>query len=189
MQARYGLLNRDVVPLQAYALAKTFWSHKPPEYQRSAFLLIWGTSAAESNCGEYEDTTDERAGEGHTQWDKMPFEDYRDRCPKKIRNLVKEVYDLDIQEHEWKYLHFAAGVSTLHTAVRYKMDPRSFPLPATPRNLAKYWKERYNTIEGKGTVEKFMEKFKKYVRPEYWDYLENTGGFILPNPVSEREGL
>lgn len=44
--------------------------------------------------------------------------------------------------------------------------PKTQPLPAADniRALAEYWKAHYNTAIGKGTVDKFMADYDRYVR-------------------------
>ena len=46
------------------------------------------------------------------------------------------------------------------------MMPEKLPNSYDIEGLAKYWKKYYNTEGGKGTVEKFIEKYEKYVGGE-----------------------
>lgn len=44
--------------------------------------------------------------------------------------------------------------------VKYLRAPKA--IPKTRQGLAAYWKEYYNTEEGKGTEEEFLENYKRY---------------------------
>ena len=53
--------------------------------------------------------------------------------------------------------------ATIVARLKYYMMPESLPNSYDIEALAKYWKKYYNTEGGKGTVEKFIEKYEKYV--------------------------
>jgi len=42
---------------------------------------------------------------------------------------------------------------------------KSEPLPESDdvRALGEYWKKHYNTVKGKGTVDEFVENYKRFV--------------------------
>lgn len=46
---------------------------------------------------------------------------------------------------------------------RYLMTPDPLPAADDIEGLANYWKEHYNSIDGKGTIEKFVKNYEKYV--------------------------
>ena len=39
---------------------------------------------------------------------------------------------------------------------------RPDPIPKTPQDRAKYWKKYYNTVLGKGTPQKYLDRLTDY---------------------------
>jgi hypothetical protein len=61
-------------------------------------------------------------------------------------------------EMAWN-LRFAAAMCRVH----YYAKPDPLPLTSDPRELGLYWKRHYNTFLGKGTVDEFVDNYKRYV--------------------------
>jgi len=59
--------------------------------------------------------------------------------------------------------------ATAMARLKYLRSPRALPRKEDIDGLALTWKLDYNTKDGAGTVEKFKEKYNKYVLP----YLED----------------
>lgn len=57
--------------------------------------------------------------------------------------------------------NYAAGVCRLI----YRRAPEPLPEPHDIAGMAALWKRRYNTPLGKGTVEKFIADYHRYVKP------------------------
>ncbi len=56
--------------------------------------------------------------------------------------------------------------ATAMCRVHYMRVPHPLPAPDDVRGLAEYWKQHYNTPQGRGTPEEFIEKYKNAVLTE-----------------------
>lgn len=76
------------------------------------------------------------------------------------------MYSPDIMKHNLTYATIMARVKYLRVA-----QPLPYPVNRTNTenllNLANYWKKYYNTEQGKGALEQFIENYDKYVKPYY----------------------
>lgn len=120
--------------------------------------MIIETAIAETGLGQIEDKT-VGAGMGITQFDDKPFQDIRDRSIKLRPKILKELH-IDISLVEWDDLRYNQFLALLFTRLHYWL--KGDPIPATIEERAKYWKLHYNTKDGKGTVEHYLEMNRKY---------------------------
>lgn len=70
-----------------------------------------------------------------------------------------QMYDLDI----WSEIlekNIASGI--VHCRIKYWRVPKR--MPNTIEGMANYWKEFYNTSEGKGNPEEFVEQVTKWLK-------------------------
>ena len=70
-----------------------------------------------------------------------------------------QMYDLDI----WSEIlekNIAAGI--VHCRIKYWRVPKR--MPNTIEGMAEYWKEFYNSSEGKGNPEEFVEQVTKWLK-------------------------
>lgn len=96
---------------------------------------------------------------GITQFDKLPFEDIKNRSMQFKDKILKELY-VDISLVDWEHLRYNPYLSLLFTRLFYRLRPEA--IPETIEERAKYWKKVYNTKLGKGTPEHYLEINKKY---------------------------
>lgn len=120
--------------------------------------MIIETAIAETGLGQIEDKT-AGAGMGITQFDKLPFDDIRDRSIKLRPKILKELH-IDISLVEWDDLRYNQFLALLFTRLHYWL--KGDPIPARIEERAKYWKLHYNTVQGKGTSEHYLEMNRKY---------------------------
>lgn len=120
--------------------------------------MIIETAIAETGLGQIEDKT-VGAGMGLTQFDEMPFNDIKTRTMK-LRPQIQKDLKIDISLVNWDDLRFNPFLSLLFTRLHYWL--KGDPIPATIEERAKYWKLHYNTVQGKGTVEHYLEMNRKY---------------------------
>jgi len=168
----YGTLDKRVIPLKIYAITKALYGHTPIEYQKSIFYLIWGTVAVETRCSTYKDKTRGYAGEGLTQFDKIPFSDIKKRTSSSTRNTIASKFAMDLKKWKWENLSFNDSKALIMSFCFYKLVREKFPAPYSAQAHAKYWKKYYNTVLGKGTTEKYVAAFKKYCDPDMFEKLE-----------------
>ncbi len=124
----------------------------------TAVEMIIETAVAETGLGRIKDTTDS-AGMGITQFDKIPFSDVRDRSIRLRPKILKDL-GVDISLVDWDDLRYNLFLSLLFARLLYWL--KGDPIPATIEERAKYWKLHYNTKDGKGTVEHYLEMNRMY---------------------------
>lgn len=120
--------------------------------------MIIETAIAETGLGQIEDKTVD-AGMGITQFDKLPFDDVKNRSMKLKEKIKKELH-VDISLVNWDDLRYNQFLALLFTRLLYWL--KGDPIPATIEERAKYWKLHYNTVLGKGTPEHYLEMNKKF---------------------------
>lgn len=149
----YGLTR----PKQAYEMATDVV--KVLGGGENARLLLLETAMQETQLGRYRDPTKDGAGRGITQFDKIPTDDIINRAKNSEVELIREAFGIDIHLVEHDDLDFAPLVCFILTRLKYKRIPE--PIPSTVEGRAEYWKEHYNTVLGKGTVEEYIKNAKK----------------------------
>lgn len=124
----------------------------------TAVQMIVETAVAETGLGQITDGT-VGAGMGLTQFDELPFKDIKNRNMKLRDKILKEL-GVDLQLIEWDDLRYNDFLSLLFTRLFYRL--KGDPIPKTIEERAKYWKLHYNTKDGKGTVEHYLEMNRKF---------------------------
>ncbi|MCT7596440.1 hypothetical protein [Aliarcobacter butzleri] len=124
----------------------------------TAVHMIIETAVAETGLGKIEDKTD-AAGMGITQFDKIPFDDIRNRSIK-LRPIILKELGVDISKVDWDDLRYNIFLSLLFARLLYWL--KGEPIPKTIEERAAYWKLHYNTKLGKGTVEHYLMMNEKY---------------------------
>lgn len=120
----------------------------------NANKLLIETAGAETRRGR---TKDESigAGMGIMQFDEMPFNDVKNRCRESDKNKILNFFDIDIDLVEWEHLRYNPLLGVLFARLKYKKIPEVIPI--TLEDRAKYHKIWYNSINGKGTIEHYLE--------------------------------
>lgn len=131
-------------------------------YSEDAAMLILGTGIQESHL-DYLVQLNNGPAKGIYQMEPDTHRDiwdnylaYRDDLASKVRGLASQLYWLEDPTRELTGNLFYA---TAMTRIHYKRVP-----VAIPHNLdgyAEYWKQFYNTPEGKGTEEEFIDNFQR----------------------------
>ena len=125
--------------------------------------LLLGTAAQESQMGRYIHQLG--AGPAKGVWQMEPttesdiwenFITYRDDLDAKMRMMLppQPVPGTSPLLHNLAY-------SCAMARLQYRRAPE--PLPDTVEGMASLWKLRYNTPQGKGTEEEFIENYHRYV--------------------------
>ncbi len=131
-------------------------------YSPEAVALILGTACVESQCGEYIQQINGPAL-GIFQIEMATFNDlmnnylaYRPELKAKLMALYCE--GMDARQNLTCNLMFQAAVCRL---IYYRAPA---PIPQNVAGMADFWKKYYNTHKGKGTPDKFLEAYKRYVQ-------------------------
>lgn len=150
----YGVINLKRIDEDAQMICDCIGHGK----FETAKEMIIETAIAETGLGQIEDKTVD-AGMGITQFDKLPFDDVKNRSMKLKEKIKKELH-IDISLVEWDDLRYNQFLALLFTRLHYWL--KGDPIPATIEERAKYWKLHYNTVLGKGTPEHYLEMNKTY---------------------------
>ena len=150
----YGVINLTRINEDAQMICDCIGNGK----FGTAKEMIIETAIAETGLGQIEDKTVD-AGMGITQFDKLPFDDVKNRSMKLKEKIKKELH-VDISLVNWDDLRYNQFLALLFTRLHYWL--KGDPIPATIEERAKYWKLHYNTVLGKGTPEHYLEMNKTY---------------------------
>ena len=151
----YGFINDELALEMANKICDCIGHGK----NNSAVNMIIETAVVETGLGRIEDKTPTGAGLGITQFDKIPFDDIRDRSWKLREKILKDL-KVDISLVKWEELKYNPFLSLLFTRLHYWL--KGDPIPKTIEERAAYWKLHYNTKLGKGTVEHYLEMNRVY---------------------------
>lgn len=129
-------------------------------YSDSAVNLLMGTCAQESQLGTYLKQINGPAL-GIFQTEPATHDDIWDNYLKYKPDLAAKVLEINARETNSLItdLSYAAAIARIH----YLRAPALLPKPDDIEGLARYWKRYYNTNKGKGTVEEFINNYKRYV--------------------------
>lgn len=122
-------------------------------YSGAALNLLLGTCAQESHMGTYRRQIRGPAV-GIFQMEPTTFYWLKGKYRKRFPSIVP-VYS-DHLEHDD---HAAA----IFCRLRYLADPKPLPPANDIAALGAYWKRVYNTYLGKGTVEEFLDNWKRFI--------------------------
>lgn len=124
-----------------------------------AVALLVETCAAETLLGEARDTTPYAAGTGISQVDSGTF--YWLRKKYQDSDIAKRLWNslsINLSLVEYKHLEHSPILGLIFARLRYWTIPA--PIPKTLAGRAAYWKEHYNTVEGKGSAEEYIARSK-----------------------------
>lgn len=132
-------------------------------YSQEAQDLILGTICQESQCGRYLKQLGSGPALGICQMEPATHDDihesyleYRPELLMKVRSFCAP-NRVNAQEMIGN-LNYAVAMCRIH----YLRKPAK--IPSDMVGQAEYWKQYYNTPEGKGTTEEFIANWKKYAR-------------------------
>ena len=142
----------------------------------SAENLMMGIAAAESNLGEFLRQHDDGPAVGVFQIEPKTAADVIFRYLDERESLDDQFQDafrlLDDDDLDWAEVELEQISEKLITDLRFScavarvrlwMVPEPLPAAHNIPGLARYWKQHYNTPEGKGTVEKFIHHYRTQV--------------------------
>lgn len=131
----------------------------------SAENLMLGTCAQETNMGTYIRQLNKGPGMGIYSMERATYEDLWDnylihRASMYLPLLIYCSYET---EPGFKALIYNLRYATAMARVHYWRVKEALPNHDDIIGLAQYWKKYYNTTEGKGTVDQFIDNYNLYV--------------------------
>ena len=149
----YGLISKNSLDEKIIHVCDTLGYGS----NNNAHLLLSETAQQETRYGEAVDYS-WGVGVGVMQFDpgvNGGFEDTKNRTSKSKKDLIKKVYGIDIDRTEIDNLRYSPLLSVIYARLFYLLRPGA--IPTTLQGRAEYWKEHYNSIKGKGTVEEYIK--------------------------------
>jgi hypothetical protein len=130
-------------------------------YSKAAEELILGTICQESQCGRYLVQLGNGPAIGICQMEPRTFWDIEDNFIKHRSGLREKINrvckDFMPDEMAWN-LRLSVAMCRIH----YYRRPEPLPPVGNIRAQADYWKQHYNTRLGAGTVQEYLENWRKY---------------------------
>jgi hypothetical protein len=117
-----------------------------------AVELILGTTAKESDFGKYLKQLGNGPALGALQIERPTFNDLKQR----FGNRFPSIQSFCFEQLEWDL-----KASIVIARIKYFSCPG--PIPKDLMGQAQYWKRYYNTYLGSGTVEEYLESYRRYV--------------------------
>ncbi len=133
-------------------------------YSKSAVNLLLGTAAQESGFGTYLRQLGNGPALGVFQMEPATEKDIWDNYLQfraGIRNRIG-----DLTGVYWPgSLHLKGDLiyQIIMARLHYRRVPEALPSPNDIEGLAQYWKQYYNTPEGRGTIREFIHNYFKYL--------------------------
>lgn len=168
----YGLTRRNQLREMMVDACKTLKSNR--EDLKSTLILMLATCYQETHLGEYRDLTRYGAGTGVMQFDKMPYEDIKNRSKRYYEICLKE-FNIDIDKMDYRELELSPLASIVMARIKYKLVPYAIPKWDDFEGIWGYYKKWYNSRLGKATIEEFevsyhkaLEEYKKITKYKWW---------------------
>lgn len=159
-QLYYGVLCNSQIFNTCHKVCRQLGMGK----HKKAPELLLETIAAETQMGTYPDTT-KNSGHGLTQFDQIGFDDVVTRTRNKDKEIVKRIFGYDLDEIAIRDLDENPELAIIMCRLKYKLRPE--PIPEDVVSRAAYWKRFYNSSEGKGTIEHYLDAAERHLYPQH----------------------
>lgn len=132
-------------------------------YSLSAEVLLLGTAAHESHLGEH---LQQVSGPARGIYQMEPWverdiwDNYLAYRPGRA-HLVTNITGVDAPNNN--RLTYDCVYSTVMARLHYRRVPEFLPPANDLTAIASYWKQHYNTFQGKGTVDRFIADYHRLV--------------------------
>lgn len=137
-------------------------------YSLEAEQLLLGTAAVESDMGTYIHQVSGPAL-GIFQMEPFTYQDIWVNYLNARIDLHKRIlYTCHyVTRPDESALVHNLGYATLMARVKYLRSPKALPNPNDVYGMSVIWKDVYNTVGGKGTIQKFQDAYLRHVAPLY----------------------
>ena len=123
------------------------------------------TACVETQCGTFPDAHPDKWGVGLCQLDQIGLDDIQLNGEQRHFDLIKGAFDYDIRKVQLSDAAHDPLLSLILCRLHYKRVPARFPDDLIGR--AKYWKEYYNTVAGKGTVHHYLDSVRNILGEDW----------------------
>lgn len=139
----------------------------PKDSLKDIMILMLATCYQETHMGTLRDSTRYAAGTGIMQFDKMPYNDIKNRSGK-YYDICKNEFNIDITKVAYRELELSPLTSIVMARVKYKLVPAKIPSWDDFESVWWYYKDNYNSKLGKATKREFENSYKKAI--EFYDH-------------------
>lgn len=151
---KYGLKNKPEISVMARKVVAVFGGG----YNATRALIE--IAAVETLSGEWPDSHPDRLGVGLTQFDQIGFDDVQQRTRPKNKKRLLDMLGYNLDALKLADLAYDPLLALVMTRLKYMLI--SEEIPDSVEGRARYWKKHYNTEDGKGTVQEYIEKVAKH---------------------------
>ena len=133
------------------------------KYSDAAVNLLLGTCAQESAMGRFIHQLGSGPACGIFQMEPATHDDIWDNYLAYNEDLKKMAIDSTAYANSESLIHnlkYAAIMCRIH----YLRVPEALPDKDDIVGMAEYWKEHYNTYQGAGSMDEFIDNYQKYVK-------------------------
>jgi len=130
-------------------------------YSEAAVNLLLGTAAQESAMGKYLAQVPSGIAKGVFQMEGATHADIWENYLAYQDELKEKVLRSCISNNP-KTLVYNLKYAAIMCRVHYLRVPEALPDKDDIVGLAEYWKLKYNTVYGAGTIDEFMENWQRY---------------------------
>ena len=132
-------------------------------HSMAAENLVLGTALQESNL-HYLRQLAEGPARGLFQMEPATHDDIWDNYLAYRNELADQVSSFLVPGRDrFGQLVWNLGYACAMCRVHYQRVPEPLPDATDIQGLAAYWKRHYNTAQGKGTIQEFVEKFEQAI--------------------------
>ena len=148
----YGVLDGKLGDLQIYADIQVIVQVLGNGKNNNADALIEETIRSECNFGYTKDRS-KAYGEGLGQFDRIAFDDVKDRTKENTKSRLKKI-GVDLDTIEYEDLRKSPMASIAFIRLKYLLVTAS--IPQTREARWDYYKKWYNSVKGAATYSHFM---------------------------------
>lgn len=130
-------------------------------YSPQAVNLLVGTMAHESRLGYYFVQVNGPAL-GPYQIEPFTHDDRVNNYIVHRKSLLESINNLGYLDFDSNRLKYDIVYSTIFARIKYWSVPEK--IPSSVEGIAAYWKEHYNTKNGKGSESEFIDNYHRYVK-------------------------
>jgi len=151
----YGLANQK----EALVIANRVCDVVGHGANKMAVALLIETAQQETLLGLAKDAHPTKHGVGLCQFDKIGFDDVKQRTRKHVNEKIKKAFGFGVMDIQHRDLAYSPLLSMLWCRLFYMLIPDV--IPDTVAGRAAYWKRYYNTVKGKGTPTEYISHQKR----------------------------
>ncbi len=126
-----------------------------------AVNLLMGTMAQESHFGTYVKQVGGGPALGPYQMEPNTHDDIVKNYIEYREPLMSTLGEMGYWQTDSRFLKYDLKYATIFARLHYLRQPAA--IPSTVEGYAKYWKKYYNTPQGKGNEQEFIDNYARFI--------------------------